>query len=92
MRRSVCGALDLMDVEVRTGFVGGTGAGLFLGFDLASQQQGALGQSGAYQLVDQHAEQNHIANQCAVSQSSGSRVMPRCVVIMGAHLTLLQLL
>ena len=70
--------MGLVDIDGLCRFVGGTGAGFAVGLDLAGQGQGALGQGRAYQLVDQDAEQNHVADLAAVGQGGGGHGHAQC--------------
>ena len=60
-----------MNADRGFGLVGGACGGPALGFDLSCKGQGTLGQGRADQLIHQHAEEDHIANQTAIGQGCG---------------------
>ena len=49
-----------------------------LGLDLAHGQQGALGQGGSHQLIDQHRKQHHIPGKGTVGQGGGGQRHAQC--------------
>ena len=64
-------------------FVQLSGADTALGLDLAHGQQGALGQGGAHQFVDQHGEQHHIPGQGTVGKRGGGQGHAQCHARLG---------
>ena len=60
-----------------------SGTGAAFGLDLANGQQRALGQGGAYQLIDQHREQHHVPGQNAVGKVRGGHRHAQCHASLG---------
>ena len=61
----------LVNIDRLLGLIGGAGAGFTVGLDFACQRQGAFGQCRTYQFVNQHAEENDVADLVAVGEGGG---------------------